>query len=353
MRKESFALFQKWQPGMLCLLVIICVYSSGYAADTRPQPPTNYSLYGSGDAPANPLNNDGQSLELGMRFRVTEPGIVRAIRFYKGAGTTGTHIGNLWTNTGTLLRSTTFTSETSSGWQEMALAVPLVLDTGVTYVVSCFSSSGDYGYTGAHFTSTISSGPIRGLADGVDGNNGLFKYTGSSAFPDQSFNSSGYFVDIVFSPGASAHVLTGTANYVARFISSAELSNSLIYDNGTAIGIGTDQLMDTSYRLFVEKGIRTRRVKVDQSAWPDFVFDSSYQLMPMQKLDSFIQKNRHLPGVPPAAEIERSGLDLGANQAVLLQKMEEIVLYLLHQQRELEALRRRIAELENGNFQQP
>ncbi len=92
----------------------------------------------------NPINNDGQGIELGVKFRSTQNGFITGIRYYKGAGTTGTHIGHLWSNTGTMLAAATFTNETASGWQQVLFSSPVAINAGVTYVASQFSPSGHY-----------------------------------------------------------------------------------------------------------------------------------------------------------------------------------------------------------------
>ncbi len=164
---------------------------------------TTYTLFLSTSTPAVPLAEDGTGIELGMRFRTTQSGFINGIRYYKGAGTTGTHIGSLWTNTGTRLAQATFTNETASGWQQVLFSTPVPVTAGVTYVASYFSPSGDYAATKPYFTQNIVNGPLIGLADGTDGGNGLYRYTTTSAFPNSTFQASNYWVDVVFAPGAT------------------------------------------------------------------------------------------------------------------------------------------------------
>ena len=159
------------------------------------------------DAPSVPNVNDGQGIEVGMRFRSTQNGFITGIRYYKGSGTTGTHTGSLWNNAGTTrLAQATFTNETASGWQQVLFSSPVAITAGVTYVVSYFSPSGDYSATKPYFTQNVTNGPLIGLADGTDGANGLYRYTTTSAFPNSSFQSSNYWVDVVFSTGETGGV---------------------------------------------------------------------------------------------------------------------------------------------------
>jgi hypothetical protein len=111
------------------------------------------------------------------------------------------------------------------------------------------------------------------------------------------------------------------------------------------MGIGTVNTTDANYKLFVENGIRTRKVKVDADAWPDYVFASKYKLMSLQEVEQFINENNHLPEVPSADEVQKNGIELGENQAVLLKKIEELTLYVIEQNKQLIQLKKEVAEL--------
>ncbi|MCK7559860.1 hypothetical protein MKQ70_34955 [Chitinophaga sedimenti] len=87
-------------------------------------------------------------------------------------------------------------------------------------------------------------------------------------------------------------------------------------------------------------------MKVTQTGWPDYVFDSAYVLPSLQHTADFIKQHKHLPGVTPAAEVEKQGLDIGATQAQLLEKIEQLTLYLIEQEKKLATQQSRIDELE-------
>ncbi|GAB3423650.1 hypothetical protein [Niabella aquatica] len=99
------------------------------------------------------------------------------------------------------------------------------------------------------------------------------------------------------------------------------------------VGIGT---ATPAEKLSVNGKIRAKEIKVETSNWPDYVFKPSYQLMPLQEVSHFITQNGHLPGVSSAKEVEQNGIDLGANQAVLLKKIEELTLYVIEQNKIIE-----------------
>jgi hypothetical protein len=112
------------------------------------------------------------------------------------------------------------------------------------------------------------------------------------------------------------------------------------------VGIGTTSI-GSGYKLFVEEGIRTRKVKVDQASWPDYVFHPSYSLRPLSEVEKYIKEHQHLPEVPSAQQVVNEGLDLGENQAVLLKKIEELTLYVIELKKELEAVKVTVKKVEN------
>jgi len=111
---------------------------------------------------------------------------------------------------------------------------------------------------------------------------------------------------------------------------------------GARVGIGTQNTADSNYKLFVETGIRTRKIKVDALTWSDYVFDNDYKLPTLVEVERFIQHNKHLPGVQSAAEVEKNGIDLAENSATLLKKIEELTLYMIE-------LSKRVASLAKEN----
>ena len=156
------------------------------------------SIWSPSDTPRVASADDPNAVELGVKFRSDVAGSITALRFYKGDRNTGTHVGNLWTATGTLLASATFTNETASGWQEVTLQTPVPIAANTTYIVSYHTDVGHYSVTSPYFTSAFNNPPLGALADGQDGGNGVFKY-GASGFPTSTYVSSNYWVDVVFS----------------------------------------------------------------------------------------------------------------------------------------------------------
>jgi hypothetical protein len=108
------------------------------------------------------------------------------------------------------------------------------------------------------------------------------------------------------------------------------------------IGIGTT---NPQYKLDVNGTIRATEIKVE-TGWADFVFDNSYELRTLNDVKSFISKNKHLPDMPSASEVKKNGVNVGETQVKLLQKIEEMTLYILQQQENIEKLQKKIEQLE-------
>ncbi|MCP2044919.1 hypothetical protein L1278_002980 [Pontibacter sp. HSC-36F09] len=161
------------------------------------------SVFPTASAPTGALQNDGQALQLGMKFRASTNGFVTGVRFYKQISNTGTHTGQLYSSTGSLLATVTFSNETSTGWQQANFASPVAVTAGTTYIISYHSSAGNYSADDNGFNQAIINGPLTGLQSGTDGANGVYSYTAAPAFPTSSFSASNYWVDVVFNTASS------------------------------------------------------------------------------------------------------------------------------------------------------
>lgn len=153
--------------------------------------------------PAVAAANDNGPVEVGTKVRFDVKGQVTGIRFFKGAGNTGTHTGSLWSSTGTRLATGTFTNESASGWQTLTFSSPVNVNAATTYVVSYFAPAGHYSASPGYFgNNTATYQQMHAIADGVDGGNGVYGYTSSSAFPSNTYNATNYWVDVLYQPGA-------------------------------------------------------------------------------------------------------------------------------------------------------
>jgi hypothetical protein len=144
---------------------------------------------------------DSASVELGVRFRSDTAGYITGIRFYKGAANGGTHVGSLWSAQGALLARVTFSGESPTGWQSATFASPVAITANVTYIVSYLAPQGGYSADRDYFATSGAGGrPLRALATGVDGPNGIYVYAAASTFPTNSYQNSNYWVDAIFTP---------------------------------------------------------------------------------------------------------------------------------------------------------
>ncbi|WP_459210773.1 hypothetical protein [Aquimarina rhabdastrellae] len=150
------------------------------------------------------------------------------------------------------------------------------------------------------------------------------------------------------------------------FIGATQYGNSLSFDKNTKFsffgggdlmtlrGIGLDGGIVTigtnetpsGYKLAIGGKVIAEEMKVQlQSAWPDYVFDKNYNLWTIQEVDTYIKEHGHLHNIPSATEVKNEGIQLGEMNAKLLQKIEELTLYIIQQQEEIKDLQKSVLEL--------
>jgi hypothetical protein len=160
--------------------------------------------------------------------------------------------------------------------------------------------------------------------------------------------------------GVNASYFQGQMNFVNSDIpsgkfeflkhSSGGYTSQMTIRNDGKVVIGnvpvTAPAIDHDYKLYVQDGILTERVKVafhsDYVNWSDFVFAKDYELMPLSDVETYIEKNKHLPDIPSTEDVMKNGLDLATMDARLLQKVEELTLYVIEQQKQINELKKQI-----------
>ncbi len=137
---------------------------------------------------------------------------------------------------------------------------------------------------------------------------------------------------------------SGTAEHVTHFKTATNGSGStrhdILVDGSVGIGVSNPGV----YKLAVNGSVRAKEVRVE-TGWSDFVFEEGYDLPTLAEVEAHIAEKGHLQDIPSAAEVAEKGISLGEMDAKLLQKIEELMLYTLAQQKEIEALKAQLAEL--------
>lgn len=108
-----------------------------------------------------------------------------------------------------------------------------------------------------------------------------------------------------------------------------------------SLTIGNNVNKPAGYKLYVESGILTEKLKVsvlNTSDWSDYVFDKHYKLMPLNDVENYIQQNKHLPNVPSDKQVQEQGIDVAKMDAKLLEKIEELTLYIIQMNKRIDKL---------------
>ena len=160
---------------------------------------------------------------------------------------------------------------------------------------------------------------------GFDGTNSFIDVVGAPQTPNSNRLLVNYYC------GRDAFICTGPNG-----------GNVQLGGTNSIIGVGIDPTPytgSTGYRLYVAQGIRTEKLRVDLPGnWPDYVFDPGYSLMSLKEVERYVSENRKLPGLPSARTIKSEGLDVGFMQAKMLEKMEELVLYVILLEKKVSSL---------------
>ncbi len=190
-------------------------------------------LWSSSVVPGTPeVANDAAGVNLGVKFYSDVPGTITAVRFYKGPHNTGTHVGNVWSSSGTKLASVTFSGESAAGWQQAALATPLKISANTTYVVSYFAPKGSYASDEYYVWKNVAGGSLH-----VSGSSpGTYVYGSAPAAPNSTWHGTNYWVDLVFVPTGSQPVPTPSLYSISG---TAGGSGATVTLSGAASGVVT------------------------------------------------------------------------------------------------------------------
>ena len=219
-------------------------------------------------------------------------------------------------------------------------------------------------------TSFIGDGSqLTGISGGsslwTEGTHGIYRNTGNvgiGTLPEEFYklavgsnmimNNGGgvFFNDTNFSgyikPLGDNMVINATAPNDGILISTANTARMWITSAGK-VGIGTSTV-PSAYLMAIDGKLICENVRVQLSGdWPDFVFEKDYELPSLKEVERFIQEEKHLPGIPSAKEIDAEGIDVALMNNKLLQKIEELMLYTIEQQKSIEAQQKQIDHLKS------
>jgi hypothetical protein len=136
----------------------------------------------------------------------------------------------------------------------------------------------------------------------------------------------------------------GTYSEIGSWNSTTGYNDLSLVPNGGKVGIGTNK---PDYALDVVGTIRAHHVKVNLDKAADFVFDPSYKLPKLAEVESYVKEHKHLPSVPSADEFNKNGMDVSEMNNLMLQKIEELTLYVIEQKKAVDSLKIENKRLKN------
>lgn len=172
---------------------------------------------------------------------------------------------------------------------------------------------------------TVTSGPI-----------GFRLQTNGSNIPNPQIDmldiSTGLETVISSSDGLRTGTYVGSYSNHPLMLGTNHSQAQLYLSTNGNFGIGTTTPSD---KLSVNGNIRTKKLIVSQSNWPDYVFSENYKLMPLIDLEKYVKKYNHLPEIPSAKNVNEHGVDVGKSYSILLKKIEELTLYMISQEKKI------------------
>src|SRR5271165_6850269 len=189
--------------------------------------PQSISIFGDA-VPNNPVEADYSAITLGVKFWSSQPGVISAVRFYRGAVSPQGYVARLYAANGTLLGSVNMAQESGPvpGWQEVDFATPISISANQTYIAAYYAPSGQYADVFFGLTQGVTNGPLNVPGSAAVGGNGVYNY--GNSFPSSTWNDSNYFVDVLFMPTTPAPYLVLNFNPGNPSITNTALLGSVV-----------------------------------------------------------------------------------------------------------------------------
>lgn len=137
------------------------------------------------------------------------------------------------------------------------------------------------------------------------------------------------------------HTDGSASDIVFGYGSSTSFTEGMRIKGNGNVGIGTALTNNpNNYKLAVNGTIGAKGVNIEitSTTWADYVFEKKYKMMSLEEVEQFIFKNKHLPNIPSACDVEKQGIDVGLIEAKLLEKIEELTLYIIGQEKRIKEL---------------
>lgn len=217
-----------------------------------PAPPVcPCSIWNTQTIPQIITENDNNALEVGVKFRSTVAGFITGIRFYKSPQNVGPFTCNLWDVNGNNLASVSIIDPSATqGWREVEFNTPVAISANTTYIASYHTVSGFYSADEFFFQNqSISNPPLRALQDGEDGFNGVYRYSATSIFPNETFNSSNYWVDVEFVTEVGPDVIPPTVQSTSPPNNAVGVSVNTLINVTFSEGMNSATISGNSFML--------------------------------------------------------------------------------------------------------
>lgn len=214
-----------------------------------------------------------------------------------------------------------------------------------------WNTNGDHIYnTNSGKVGIGTSSPVGDLHVVANNANFVLKNQGGTvagfSLVDGSYGSSGIIYGFRTSAGAFRINNISTGNDMMIIRPDATVSTQLFF-NANGLGIGTNNPQSTLHvngdvsanNLAADGKITTKEVEVTLDGWSDYVFEVDYRLRPLSEVEAFVKTHKHLPGIPSEKEIIENGLSVGEMNKKMMEKIEELTLYVIELQKEIESLK--------------